>query len=202
MGASREKTRRGLWPPEGRRLARLALAVCLALAFPCVEFGQARSEEYRIKAAYLGKIPSFVEWPPSAGITPKSAFQLCTVGYFPFGTRLASEVDGVTVAGRKIELRLLRRGQELHDCDMVFFDQSEEKYYQKMLESLQGKSVLTVGETKGFLEAGGIMEFRFENDRLQIEVNLVEARKAKLKLDARLLALAKRVVTEQGAPGG
>jgi hypothetical protein len=30
----------------------------------------------------------------------------------------------------------------------------------------------------------------------------VEARKAKLKLDARLLALAKRVVTEQGAPGG
>jgi hypothetical protein len=35
-----------------------------------------------------------------------------------------------------------------------------------------------------------------------MEVNLVAARKANLKLDARLLALAKRVVTERGATGG
>ncbi len=180
----------------------MVLAVCLAFAFPSVEFGQARSEEYRIKAVYLGRIPNFVEWPVGDSVTRKPAFQLCTVGYYPFGTRLASEIDRVTVAGRKIELRLLRRGQGLDECEMVFFDESEEKYYGRMLESLQGKSVLTVGETKSFLNAGGIMEFSFENDKLQIAVNLVAARKAKLKLDARLLALAKRVIKEPGTSGG
>jgi hypothetical protein len=174
----------------------------MAFVFPSVEFGQVRSEEYRLKAVYLRMIPSFVEWPPSAGNAGKAAFLLCTVGNYPFGTRLAIEIQGVTIGGRKIELRLLRRGQELDGCEMVFFGESEAKQYGKILESLKGKSVLTVGETKGFLEAGGMVELSFENDRLQMEVNLVVVRKANLKVDARLLAMAKRVVTEHSTPGG
>jgi YfiR/HmsC-like len=200
MGAKQEP-RRGLRGAGGRKLTRLAVALCLAFGFPSVAYGQNSSEEYRLKAMYLGRIPNFVEWPPSAAAAHK-AFQMCTVGYYPFGTRLASEVESVTVGGRKIELHMLGRGQELGGCEMVFFDSSEEKYYRKALETLKGKSVLTVGESERFLEAGGMVALNFENDKLQMEVNLGAARKANLKLDARLLAMAKRVITEQGTSGG
>jgi hypothetical protein len=186
----------------GRRLARWALAVCVAFAFPNLELGQTLPLEYQMKAAYLGKIPRFVEWPASESKDRKTAFQFCTMGDYRFGTKLASEIQIATVGGRKIELRWTHNEQELEGCELIFFSRSETARYVKLLEALNGKSVLTIGETKGFLEAGGIMEFSFENDKLQIDVNLVAARKANLKMDARLLALAKRVVTEHGAPGG
>jgi hypothetical protein len=85
---------------------------------------------------------------------------------------------------------------------VIFFSRSEAKRYGKILEGLKGKSVLTIGESEDFLEAGGMVELSFENDRLQLEVNLVAARNANLKVDARLLAMAKRVVTEHSTPGG
>ena len=183
-------------------LTRLLLMVCAAWAAPSNVFSQAASQEHQMKAMYLRKIPSFVEWPPSPANTTKTPFQLCTVGDYPFGTRLAQEVGGVTVGGRKIELRWAHKEQELGSCEMVFFSRSEAKRYEKILDGLKEKSVLTVGETEGFLEAGGMVELSFENDRLQMEVNLVAVRKASLKVDARLLALAKRVVTEHSTPGG
>lgn len=199
---ARKETRRGSWPLESRRLARLALAVCAAFAFPNLELGQTLPLEYEMKATYLGKIPGFVEWPASEANGRKADFQFCAMGDYLFGTKLASEVQIATVGGRKIELRWTRKEHELEGCELIFFSRSETARYVKLLEAFKGKSVLTIGESKGFLEAGGIMEFSFENDRLQMNVNLVAARKANLKLDARLLALAKRVVTEQGAPGG
>ena len=106
------------------------------------------------------------------------------------------------VSGRKIELRWVHKEQELDGCEVIFFSRSEEKRYGKILQGLKGKSVLTIGESEGFLEAGGMVELSFEKDRLQMEVNLAAARNANLKVDARLLAMAKQVVTEHSAPGG
>jgi hypothetical protein len=183
-------------------LTRLLLAVCTAWVFPGDVFSQAVSQEYQMKARYLRKIPSFVEWPPSAANTSKAAFQMCTLGDYPFRTRLAQEVGSVTVSGRRIALRWVHKEQKLDGCEVIFFSRSEAKHYGKILEGLKGKSVLTVGESEGFLEAGGMVELSFENDRLQMEVNLVAARNANLKVDARLLAMAKRVVTEHFVPGG
>ncbi len=183
-------------------LTTLLLAVCTAWVFPGDVFSQALSQEYQMKAMYLRKIPSFVEWPASAASISKTAFQMCTVGDYPFGARLAQEVGGVAVSGRRIQLRWAHKKQELDSCEMVFFSRSEAQRYGKILDGLKGKSVLTVGESLGFLEAGGMVELSFENGRLQMEVNLVAARSANLKLDARLLAMAKRVVTEHSIPGG
>jgi|SRR5208283_1715811 len=201
MGAKKEVSR----GPSGGRVnlvAKLLLAVCTACVFPGDVFSQAISREYQLKAIYLRKLPSFVEWPASAASTSKAAFQLCTLGDYQFGARLAQEVGGVSFGGRNVELRWVHREQELEGCEVIFFSRSEAKHYGKILEGLKGKSVLTVGESEGFLEAGGMVEFSFESDRLQMKVNLVAARNANLKMDARLLALAKRVVTERSIPGG
>ena len=201
MGA-KEHVCRGRSGGRVRLLTRIVLVVCMAWVFPGDVLSQVLSQEYQLKAVYLRKIPSFVEWPPSAAKSSKAAFQLCTVGDYPFGVGLALEVRGVSVGGRRIELRWVHNEQELDGCEMVFFSRSEAKHCGKILDGLKGKSVLTVGETEGFLEAGGMVELSFANDRLQMEVNLVAARSANLRVDARLLAMAKRVVTEHIAPGG
>jgi len=61
--------------------------------------------------------------------------------------------------------------------------------------------MLTVGDDAGFLEAGGILEFAYAGNTIQFAVNLAAAKRAGLKIDARLLALAQRVLTEKESTG-
>jgi hypothetical protein len=61
--------------------------------------------------------------------------------------------------------------------------------------------MLTVGDDPGFLEAGGILEFTATGNTMQFAVNLPAAKRAGLKIDARLLSLARRVLTEYGTTG-
>ena len=84
--------------------------------------------------------------------------------------------------------------QELHNCQIAFISRSEVKRYAKLLQTVEGTGVLTVGETPDFLAAGGIISFAVENETLQFEVNLLAADSARLKISSRLLALARRIV--------
>ena len=78
---------------------------------------------------------------------------------------------------------------------------SEVSRYSKILDLLKGTNILTVGETPGFLEAGGMVLLSYQDDNLQLDVNLSAARAAQLKLDSRLLSLAKRVIKDKEQAG-
>src|SRR5271157_5696242 len=74
MGAKEEVSR----GPSGGRvkfLARLLLVVCTACTFPGGVLSQVLSQEYQLKAKYLGKIPSFVEWPRAPRIPTRRLFK-------------------------------------------------------------------------------------------------------------------------------
>jgi hypothetical protein len=101
-----------------------------------------------------------------------------------------------------MEVHWVRKDEDLRSCHIVFVSHSEAKRYAKLLESLDGASVLTVGETPDFLAAGGAVAFSVQHDALQFEVDLVHANKAHLRISSRLLALARRVVTSVEAAKG
>jgi hypothetical protein len=62
-----------------------------------------------------------------------------------------------------------------------------------ILSSLRGSSVITVADMGGFLEAGGMIQFLNENDRVRFAINVDATSRAKLKLSSKLLSLAKVV---------
>jgi hypothetical protein len=64
----------------------------------------------------------------------------------------------------------------------------------QILQSLNGASVLTVADTEGFANMGGIINFVLDDGRVRFEINLKAAEAAHLKLSARLLTVAKAVV--------
>ena len=47
--------------------------------------------------------------------------------------------------------------QQAHACQILFVGQSEKRRMHAVLEAVQGDSILTVGETDGFLAAGGVL---------------------------------------------
>ena len=50
--------------------------------------------------------------------------------------------------------------------------------------------MLTVADTEGFLEAGGIVNFVTEESNIRFEINTAAAKRAKLAIRSKLLRLA------------
>ena len=180
--------------------ARTLLAfLVFSLALPAQS---STSAEYLAKANFLATFPSFIDWPDSAFPSPQASILLCVRGDFAFGTSLAVLTRGLSVHGRSLEVRWIRKDEELRSCHIVFVSHSEAKRYTKLLQTLDGASTLTVGETSDFLDAGGAVAFSVKGETLQFEVNLPHANRAHLRISSHMLALARRVVTGVEAAKG
>jgi hypothetical protein len=174
----------------------------IAVLTPSLCAQGSKATEYRSKAHFLATFPSFVEWPDIAFPSREAPFLICVRGDFSFGTSLAELARGASQHGKRVEVRWVHNDQDLRNCHIAFISRSESKRYAKLLQALNGAGVLTVGETEDFLECGGAISFSFERDVLQFEVNLVAADNAQLRINSRLLTLARRVVNRtEGAKG-
>jgi len=151
--------------------------------------------EYQIKAAFLYNFAKFVEW-PDAFADPHAPIVLGIVGEDPFGSVLDKIVLGKTVNDRGLVIKRLKEGPDLRNCHILFVSSSERKHMPQILESLQGSSVLTVGETDRFAQSGGVINFILEENKVRFEINSETAARAGLKISSKLLALA-RIVANQ-----
>jgi hypothetical protein len=185
-------------------MATVWLHACIGSALVPVALAQQTPVEYQMKAAYLAKIPNFVQWPNrEAANTANSSdvIRLCVVGSYAFGTLLAQEGNRAASTGKRMQVQWIHKTVDLRGCQIIFVSRSERSSYERTLNAAKGMNALTVGETDGFLEAGGILELNFENDTLKLHVNLEAAQASQLKLDARLLAMATRVIREKEHSG-
>jgi hypothetical protein len=98
-----------------------------------------------------------------------------------------------TVKGKKLVVRHLEQVKDADGCHVLFIGSSEEKRAPQVLQTLQGASVLTVGEMDRFPQLGGIINFVVEKNKLRFEINMNSAERARLKLSSQLLGLAKVV---------
>jgi len=182
-----------------RKFLRVGLALSLFLVSLPLPAQNLATLEYRAKANYLANFPSFVEWPPESMPPGEAPLLVCVFGDFSFGTSLAEIARGTTVQKRRLEIRWIRKLQELSSCQILFVSHSEQKRYSLSLDAVRGRTVLTVGETPEFLGAGGMVCFSSQQGTIQFDVNLEAANKAHLKISSRLLALARRVVNQAEA---
>jgi hypothetical protein len=180
----------------------MAFLACVLCGLQGIARGQILSSANRLKAIYLGKMLNFVEWPDGAFSARGGAIQFCVEGNGLLGFALAQELSNTTIGGRRVEVRRVQKENDLKGCHALFVGGLGEKHIAKVLESVRGANVLTLGETEGFLEAGGVVQLSYEDSFIRLGVNLAAARNAGLKMDARLLGLAKRVVKSGEMPGG
>ncbi len=186
-----------------RNLIRAAVGlVLLAIFSPGLFPARAQQfgpSQYRAKANFLAAFPKFIDWPSQAFPSEQAPINICVIGDFHFGTSLAEIARGITIRGRGLEVRWERDQQVLRTCHILFVSHSEAKRYAKILKTIEGASVLTVGETPDFLASGGIIEFLVEKDRLEFEVNIGAATEAHLRISSNMLALARHVVSSTNA---
>jgi hypothetical protein len=150
-------------------------------------------KEYDLKAAFLFNFSEFVDWPPDAFATPASALVIGVLGDDPFGKTLDALVADEIVNGRKIVVQRYRRLGEVFGCQILFLSRSEQDRLSQILSALEGRSILTVGETTAFVRQGGIVALRTEGNRIRLTINVGAAKAARLTLSSKVLRTAELV---------
>ncbi|OLC94228.1 MAG: hypothetical protein AUH86_15000 [Acidobacteria bacterium 13_1_40CM_4_58_4] len=177
---------------------RIALVVLTTLSHA----GGARSvaaqsvptSEYTVKAAFLFHFAQFVDWPDGTFREADSPLVYCTIGADPFHGALEASLIGKKMGGHGYQVRHARQISEIQGCHVLFIGEGEKKLLPTVLANLRGSPVLTVGESERFVNDGGMIGFSLEENKIRFEINLESAEKAKLKIGAKLLALAKDVI--------
>ncbi len=176
-----------------RRASLFVFLVSLQLTGSANARAQASPSEYQLKAAYLFNFLKFVEWPEDSFADPLAPIVIGVVGEDPFGSALPEVVIGKAVQGRDLVIRKYHAGEDLRGAHLLFISASERKQLPQLLSSLRGSSVLTVADTQGFLEAGGMIQFLNENEQVRFAINADAVNKSRLKVSSKLFRLAKGV---------
>lgn len=177
------------------RLSRRVAAACLALCLMTAA-GLARPQaplESAVKAAYLYKFATFVEWPEGSFARPDSVLQIGVAGNDALAEHLARTVGGRSVNGHAVAIRKLRRGESTAGLHILFVGAQERAAIGDYLQAARGQSVLTVTDADEALALGSMVNFVVAGQRLRFEVALENVAPSRLRISARMLAAALRV---------
>ena len=154
--------------------------------------GAARLEpsEYGLKSVFLYQFCRFMEWPQSAFSSPNDPLIIGIVGDDPFGSSLREAVEGETYHGRPIRVEHYRTPRDIRRCHILFVSRSLVDQMDQILPQIAGKNVITVGETDGFLDHGGMIALTADRNRVHLRVNTSSLRAANVDVSSKLLRVA------------
>jgi hypothetical protein len=183
-----------------RRCARVSLLV-LAGVFAASQALAALFSADAVKAAFLYRFASYIEWPedaPAAG-----PFVIATYGAENVAKQLDELLPKMTVRGRPVLVRRITRASELDGVHILYVGPKEPLSRSRSVrEAAILLPILIVTDDERGLDAGGVINFMEAARNVRFEVSLAAADRARLKIASALLSVAARVERRPQAGSG
>ncbi len=158
--------------------------------------------EFRLKARYLARLAQFVEWPEECFKGESAPIEIVVLDPSPFGRALERELRGGRVGKRPIRLRRISKLADLGNAHVLFISSMAEQAHCQRSSLPAGKGLLVVGESSGFAQRGGSVEFAVVDNAVRFRIHRKAAEQAQLKLHSQLLKIAIEVFDKPHAAGG
>lgn len=175
------------------RWSLLWLAACVA-QMAHAQGGRIEANETSVKAAFLFKFASYVEWPDSAFGGADAPFVFGAMGAEDVAAELERIVQGKTIQGRRAAVRRVKEGESTAGLQMLFVARGLSNI-RGALRGAQQPGLLVVTELERGLEMGSAINFVIVDDRVGFEVSVEAAERSGLKISSRMLNVARRVVS-------
>lgn len=174
--------------PVGAKLAQALFLWFFAFEMIAFAAGTALTDA-ELKAAFVYNFFKYTEWPPETG---GSSLVLCLHNITPAQEQAFAPINGRQANSKAVQLRLIDATGDTGGCHVLFLGKGTPRI---MVEKLLARpaTLLSVGDSEEFIEAGGIIALIERDNRLQFDINLAAARRANLKISAQILKLAHRV---------
>ncbi len=151
-----------------------------------------RPSEYQVKAVFLLNFINFIDWPADSSFQSDPAINVCVIGDDPFGDAIDA-IRNETAKGKKMVVRFRAISEVPRGCQVVFIPAAENNHVGRIIRSIREPGVLTVADSEEGVRQGAIIGFFIEQKKVRFAVNIEAARRAGLKISAKLLKLARIV---------
>jgi hypothetical protein len=144
-----------------------------------------------VKAAFLHRFASYVEWPAEAlGDGP---FVIGIAGADDVAANLDMLLPGLAVQGRPAEVRRVARADEIAGVHILYLGPGSAARTRELRDAAITRPILLVTDGERDFGAGAIINFVESGSRVRFEVSLISAERAGLRIDSALLPVAARV---------
>ena len=178
------------------RACALSIGVAAGVAGPRPVQADAQADEYRVKAAFLYKFGSYIEWPDRRFARPDSPVAIGVMGADTLADELVQIVAGRNVNGRPVRVRKLRPGDPITGLHVLFIGRTDSGRLAEILAAAKGRALLTVTESEEGLELGSMINFVAVENKVRFDVAPPPSESGNLRISARLLGVARKVVSK------
>ena len=170
----------------------LAAAAAPASAQVVVDEAAAALER-SVKAAFVFKFASFIDWPPEA-LPPDAPIRIGVMGEESIAREIHDAASSRTVEGRRVLAKRVEPGDSLEGVHILFMREPAFRKLADEVARLKPEAMLIVTESPGALERGSIVNFVVDDGRVRFDLSIEAAEARNLKLSSRLITVARRVV--------
>jgi hypothetical protein len=170
------------------RAPGMILTVVIGFLVAIPEASSRNFEEYEIKAAFLYSFAQFIKRVPKYPGGPISTLNYCTIHEGPVENALKTLIAARQTEDETRRYTLLTDLSGIEQCHFLFQGVDSEK--SEPIQLSPDESVVTVGDSPGFVANGGIIEFQRQGARVKVHINLEIARAHGIKISSKLLKLA------------
>jgi hypothetical protein len=144
-----------------------------------------------VKAAYLFRFASYVQWPQS--MQNEGPFLIGVVGADDVAVHLERLLTGMSVQGRTAQVRRVRTPDDLAGLHILYVGPNVFRSARALRLRAIEKPILLVTDADDGIAGGAVINFIEANRNLRFEISLDAADRSGLKIDSALLSVAARV---------
>src|ERR1700741_542335 len=173
------------------RRSWLRVSLLVLFAFSTVRIPAAVFSADAVKAAYLYRFASYIDWPADA--SSSGTFVIGVASADGIAEQLEALLPRMTVRGRPAEVRRVARTEDLAGVHILFVGAKSITRTRSLRAAALDKPILIVTDDEKGLDGGGIINFLEANRNVRFELSLIAADRARLRIDSALLSVAARV---------
>ncbi len=180
-------------------LTAVLLSSMVVVAALLPQTAQAQNSERQrsalVKAAFLHKFFSFVEWPEGTFARPDTPVRIGVIGDDEILADLQELARDRARDGRPVTVVKIAPNEAPSGVHILYIRQSNAARMADTLSSVP-EGVLTVADADSAHPKGSVMSFFLEDDRVRFGISTEAAARQRLRLNSRLLSVARKI---QGA---
>lgn len=189
-------------PALFRRMASRRTLLLGALAWPVAARAQtfpATPRDTLVKAAFLHKFASFVEWPDGTFTRADTPLRIGILGDEQVWRDLSELARDRDRDGRPVVVTRLGPGDPLAGQHILYIKAASPARIADLLAGVR-EGVLTIADSDGTHPRGSVLSFFLDEGRVRFGVSVDAAARQKLKLNPRLIAAARQVGSNEDEP--
>jgi len=148
--------------------------------------------EDKLKVVIVGKVAKYVTYKDNN----LTNFTI-TVLNNPFGNLFDSVYYNKKIKSKPVKINYIKNIDDLNNTDILYISNVDNEELSNIIQKTNGKNILTVSDTRGFAQRGGVLQLYFVSQKLKLKINLNSAKEQSLKIKSTLLRISDVVEGDQ-----